>query len=300
MSTIQKSLILSMCAIVIVGGGVSAAKPDAEARKAEKAAAQEARVEERAALKEEREEAREERKEEKESQMLEKICDRIEKVISRIESSTAKRMEKNQEKLQDRAEKLNQVRENKQNAIENRREARDKQRENFYAYLEGVAETDEQKQAVADFKIAVDAAVEDRRLAIDTAIEVMQEGVDEAVAARMNSMENLMTEFSANESELISAAQSSCSEDMELSEARDILKNLRTDLNSLRQTFKSDIGEIKKVNETISDLKDIKNESIKIAVDKFNTAVDAARDDLKNVLGDIDVYGEQEDETESE
>ncbi len=232
-------------------------------------------------IKKDQEERMQKISEEREEKANERICSRIEGIISRIEQRASRREENFLNAQENKENNLETRQNNTNNDIEKRRAERDELRNDYYEKLEAKASSDAQKEAVENFQAAIEAAVTERRAAIDTAVEIFRQAVEEAISERKSSVTNLVSELESTEKAAAEKAKSACEEG---ADSKEVLQVFRSDLQAARDNFKNNRNEIEKVGDAVKILSETKNQSIKEAIESFESAVEIAKEDLKEAF----------------
>lgn len=206
------------------------------------------------------------------------VCDRLTGFISKMETRVAEREQKitsrkqeKQEKWSDKAVQWDEKREEKRQQAETRQSE-------FLTRLENQAQTEAQKQAVVNFRTAVQAAIEARKKAVDDAIKAFRSGVDQMLQARKTSTDALVTVFKAAQKSAFDKAKSSCGSGIE---PKTILETLKTELKAAQDKFQSDRQAIEKAAEQVKTLNQTKKNAFEKAHQDFKTALEKAKADLK-------------------
>ena len=157
----------------------------------------------------------------------------------------------------------------------------DKRRQEFYDKLEEKAGTDEQKQAVAEFKKAVEAAVVARRAAIDKAIADFREGLKDLIEGKKSGVDSAATQYKQSVEAAVAKAKADCDNGVSLATVQ---TNLRTDLQSAREKLQTARQNIEKLGPQVKALIDARQAAVKEAIEDFKTALEKARADLKEAF----------------
>jgi len=192
------------------------------------------------------------------------------RILSIEDKLTAKRLEitnRFQERRENREIKLDEI-----------RAKWDANREEHYVELEKRAQTEAQKQAVVDFKKAVNDAVTARRLAIDTAIEDFKTGTDQAMASRKDSIDKLKIDYQNAVKAAIAKAQTDCATGLVPATVRQTLTN---DLKAAKDKFNSEKQAIDKLQATKDQLIATKKAAFEKAISDFKAAMEKAKSDFK-------------------
>ncbi|HBI17411.1 MAG TPA: hypothetical protein DDY52_04700 [Candidatus Moranbacteria bacterium] len=230
----------------------------------------------------------EERKSAVEERRNEKVCSRIDDVLTRLEKKIGKKNgeDKLKERVQIRTKEMEENRAKRDADLSERREVRDQNRDVFYDKLKAKAGEDSAKKAAVEkFKTAVETAIKTRREAIDSAKKTMNAGIDRAIATRETSVETFRNEFRSSVETAIDKAKSSCENGASGEELKSVMTQLKNDIKTARENYKAKVSEVKKVQESIQTLREVRKESVKLAIENFKTTMKAAQEELRKAMG---------------
>lgn len=212
-------------------------------------------------------------------QKIKNFCNQLSNLTSRVDQRASGLGEKLQLKRNEIQNKIQERRENRDVKLEQVREKWDANREEHFTKLEEKAQTEEQKQAVIDFKKAVKDAITARRLAIDTAIDDFKAGTDQAIAERKSAIDKLSDEYESAVKEAITKATTDCASG---ASAATIRQNLANDLKAARDKFNSEKQALDKLQVEKDQLIAEKKAAFDKAISDFKVAMEKARNDFKN------------------
>jgi len=150
-----------------------------------------------------------------------------------------------------------------------------------YTKLEEKAVTDAQKQAIANFKIAVNTAVIVRRTAVDTAIKTYRDAAKQLIDSRKTAVDGIIGAFKTTVQSAVDKAKADCVAGID---AKTIKADFNVSIKAAKDKFKSDQYQIKKFMQLLQDLSKTRNEAIQKAHQDFVAAMDKAKKDLKTVF----------------
>lgn len=213
---------------------------------------------------------------------LKNFCERLPQILSKIDQ----RLTEKQSRLQEiRNEHWQNIAEQRNERNERLAENRQRWDENRAAHFEKIldkAKDDEQKQTVLAFHQAVAEAISQRRQTVDQAIREFRQDFDEALASRQLLVDQKINEFLEASRSALEQAQTDCNNGLE---PRTIWQNLRDELKAARQKLNQDRQEITKLNDLIKPLTETKQGKMHQAVEAFQTTLQTAKDELKELLG---------------
>lgn len=206
-----------------------------------------------------------------------------------------------QQKLDEkRAERDNRLTERRQQRDERLSEVRansDARKADHIDKLLELAQDDGQKQAVAIFQAAVDAALSARRSAVDEARQEFKNGLDAAIAARKAAVDAATGTFT----DALVAAETKAKTDCDAagSDPAQVRETLRASVESARTQLRSALQAAEKIGPQAGELVQTRNEAFRAAQADFKAALEQARTDLKAafVSESDDETAESDDET---
>lgn len=157
----------------------------------------------------------------------------------------------------------------------------DDTRDARYTKLDERAETDAQKQAVANFKAAMASAIEVRRAAVDKAITDFRAGLKSAIDSRKSSTDGIIAVFKSSVTAALDKAKADCTGGTDVKTVRQTLK---ADLKTAREKFVSDRKAIDKLKVSAEQLLVTRKTAFEKAMADFKVAAEKARADLKAAL----------------
>ena len=205
------------------------------------------------------------------------VCENIEKWVVRIDQVLTEKEMKIEEKQIERAEVLAEKRDARNQKLEQHREKWEEKWEEHFGLLEEKASTSEQKQALIDFKEAVEEARASRQAAVDFAISEFRTELDKLVADRKTLIEGLKNTYINAYNTAVQNAKQACLNGEDSSKIRE---NLRTQLKAVKDEFNAGKKEIEKTD--IKDLVEKRQQAFNEALEYFKKAMEKARNDLKN------------------
>lgn len=205
------------------------------------------------------------------------LCSRLGNYISKMEtritdreSKILSRRRERQEKWSDRLTDWDEKRE----AQRDRAEARMAE---FFLKLEARATTDAQKQALAVFKAAIQAAIQVRKTAVDAAILAFRTGVETQLSQRKIQTENAVLAYKNAQKAAFDKAKSSCDS---MIVPGTVLETLKTDLKTARDNFQAARTAIEKAADKIKALNETKKAAFGKAHQDFKAALEKAKADF--------------------
>jgi hypothetical protein len=206
------------------------------------------------------------------------FCSRIDQIIAPIERRMADRGVKINARWQEIDVNLAKRVANRDNLLLSNRNVRDENREAQYAKLEAKAITDAQKQAVANFKVAVEGAVNTRKSAIDSAILTLRQSVGQSVDVRRSAVTAAMNEFKSSKSGAIEKAKADCVAGVD---PKTIRETFRASMKVAQDKFKSDYQAIDKLKGSFESVRNTKKQEVETAIAVFKATMEKAKADLK-------------------
>ena len=202
--------------------------------------------------------------------VIERVTARIERAEDRFDERHGNRESHWEAKFNDRDEKLNEL-----------RMEQDARREEWYAKLDDRAGTDEQKAAVAAFQETVEEATEDRREAVDAARDTFRDGIEALSDGREDDFTALAAAYQSAVDAAVDEAESACEDEDDVLTIRE---NFRAALKAAHDAMVAGRQEANDLNEEVSQLAGVRNESIRVAVEAFKDTLDDAKDTLREAF----------------
>ncbi len=206
------------------------------------------------------------------------FCKNVNKWRNTIETRLEDRKERVSVKVVERDENIASRRETRDVNLESKRDGWDKNREQRYSNLESKAETEEQKQAVAEFKSIVDEAVATRRVSVDAAIDTFRSEVNKVVTTRRQAVNTAIEEFQLAVANAGEKAENDCANEVAAATVR---LNYRAALKAAKDKLQTDKQAIDKIGAQVQTLAQTRNVAVKQAVDTFTSELKAAVEQLK-------------------
>jgi len=158
------------------------------------------------------------------------------------------------------------------------RTSRDTNRERHFAAIEKRAETDEQKNAVAIFQLAVNTAVDERRKGVDQALEDFREGLDDLLQQRRENVETARARYLSATADAFSEAQGACDQG---DDSQGIRQILHSSLRSATGQFQSEIRENANFRPELDELIAARRKTVNQAIEDFQEAIREAHAQLQ-------------------
>lgn len=213
------------------------------------------------------------------------ICLQMEELSSNISGRMDEKESRIESKIQEKLQNLEKNRERRDGELAKFRNEADQWREENYNILESKAETSGQKQAVEDFKTAVEASVKARRAAIDAAIDAFRGGVDQAIAGRKSAIEEAAKTYRSSVRTAFEKAKTDCENGVLSTQVR---ADLHISLKAARGKFLEDRKGADKLQTATKSLITAKKQAFEKAISDFKTAVETAVAELKKTFPESD------------
>ncbi len=194
----------------------------------------------------------------------------------------AGREQKLGEKRAERDQRMAQRRSQHETRLAELRAANDAKRADRVGSLLDKAQADAQKQAVAAFQAALDAAMNARRAAVDQAQQDFKSGIDAAIAARKSAADAAVKAFQ----DALAAAEAKAKADCAAAgvDSAAIREALRVAVESARAQLRTALLAAEKVGPQVSELTKTRNEAVRKAMETFKAAAETARTALKTAF----------------
>jgi len=212
------------------------------------------------------------------------FCTNFSSLSDKYKQNIDNQIAKLQEKMNNEAQKIQANRQTFDNGLENNRAKWEKNRQGIYDKLSNKAVTDAQKQALAVFKTAIEAAATARENAIDAARTAYRQGVDQLVSQRKT---EILQNFDNFKSALQSTTQqilNSCSSG--ITSPAYIRQIYQQNMNAARTARVTALQGIDKIGPKIKELAQIRNAAVQQAMRTYKSALGAAIANLKTAFGE--------------
>lgn len=230
----------------------------------------------------ERQENREAKKEEMQDKRQELFCSRFADHAATIATNMGERKNAFEDRKANRAGTVDENRDNRDGKLEDKRSDADARRSEMYAKLESKANTDDEKDAVDDFKKTIEKAVDVRRDAVNAAIADFRTGADAAAATRKDDVEAMADAFTKAVNAAVEKAKSDCASGATPATVR---TNFQAALKVARENLQADRSASEKLKTQIQVLADARKVSIEKALSSFKATLELAKGDLKKAFG---------------
>src|SRR5487761_474292 len=212
------------------------------------------------------------------------FCASLSGLSGRFHSDANNEISKLQDKVDNEAQKVQQNRQTVDSKVSQARDAATSEREGVYATLDEKAATDAQKQAVATFKAAVEAASSTRETAIKQAQATYRQGLDQIVAQHRSAVHDTLAAYKDAIASAIQQAQAQCSAGQ--LDAVTIRADFQQALQTARANRQSQTTQIDKVGPQVRALAQTRNAAVQRALQTYKTALQAAVAQLKAAFGE--------------
>jgi len=210
------------------------------------------------------------------------FCSKISSLSSKVNQLVSEKMNKLELRRGERDKKLGEKRTEINQKLQDSREKWDRNRAEQYAKLEEKADTDAKKQALLNFKSAIDGAVADRRAAINSAQDAFRTGIDQLLTSRGIKADQIVGEYRAEIEEVIKKVETECASG---ASSAGVIQDAKKVLKTARERYTSGRQEMEKLGEQIKVLVDTRKTAFEKAKSDFMSVMDKAKADLKIAFG---------------
>ncbi len=207
------------------------------------------------------------------------ICVRYDKEVKKFRDKVEETSSKVDTSFADRTKRLSSTTVSS-DTVEARKKA-DSQLDSKLADLDEVVKTDDQRQAVTDFKAAIKAAVTARRAAVDEANSTYRAAVRQAVTARQAQLTAAKSTYRKQVEAAVAQAKASCTAGANPETVR---QTLNTRLAAARATLQTARKSTPKVGASLAAAKQARKDAVEKANAAFKAAVAEAVSKLKAAL----------------
>jgi hypothetical protein len=212
------------------------------------------------------------------------FCDNFSSLSDKYKQNIDEQITKLQERINNEAQKIQTNRQTFDNELENKRTKWEINRKDLYDKLTNKAVTDAQKQALAAFKTAVEAAVTARENAVDAARTAYREGVKQLIVQRKSEILQTFNNFKSAIESAIQQVKSNCSAG--ISSPAYIRQIYQQNMNAARTARTTALQGIDKLGPKIKELAQIRNAAVQQALQTYRSALKTAIANLKTAFGE--------------
>lgn len=150
-----------------------------------------------------------------------------------------------------------------------------------YNVLLTKAKTDEQRQAVNDFKIVVEQAIQTRRDAIKLAQKNYQDGIDALYQSRKQTIDSLLISFKTSTDKALREARTNCARDIS---GKTIETQLKQNVEQAHAVIKTKRDSMKQINTDLAKLAQARTEAVQKAEAIFQNTIQEVQNKLKQAF----------------
>jgi len=210
------------------------------------------------------------------------VCSRLGEFSANREARWNEMDKKLENKRQEKNQEMEKRRLEAEQKMEQKRLDLDAKRLDGYEKLSTIATTDEQKQAVEQFKEAVEAAVVTRRAAVELANSTHHAQMEQLMSEHKNTVEAHNNSFREEVQNAEGALKEKCNAgDVDFAQMR---SQLQAQIKEARDRYKQSKNEVAPVGDSIKEINDAHKDAIQKAVLDFKTALADAKLLLKSAF----------------
>lgn len=214
------------------------------------------------------------------------FCQKFESAVSKIDQKIASLESGLVEKRAQTSNKISQTQSERDQKLSESRSGWDAKRNGIYAKLESKAGTDEQKQAIAAFKVEIEQAVAARQAAVDKATADFRDGLKISLENRKSKVDELFLNYKKEIGSAFETARSSCQSG---TVKKTVREDLLSDLRSVREKFSMARQEAMMAGFEASNLQVVRRSTVDMAAENFKFAFEAAKEKLRSAFPDQDI-----------
>lgn len=210
------------------------------------------------------------------------VCSRLGEFSADREARWSEMGQKLQNKRQEKTQEMEKRRSEAKQKMEQKRTDLDEKRTLGYAKLDELAVTEEQKQAVAEFKTAVETAVIARRTAVEEANSLHKSQMEQLIAEQKTLIETRNNAFREEVKDAEATLKDKCNAgDVDFVQMR---SQLQTQIKESRDRYKQNKNDVAPAIDSIKEINSAHKDAVQKAVEDFKTALATAKSSLKNVF----------------
>ena len=220
------------------------------------------------------------------AEINENVCERISERADKFSQKMLEEENRFRTRSEERLGNWTDKKTEKETALNAKRATWDANREEQFSALEAKATTDEQKKAVADFKLKTKTAITTRRSAMDSAIKTFQAGMQTAIATRQGQIDQLISTSRTSRQTLLDKAKADCGSGVD---AKTVMANFKSGMQANREKLQADRKNVEKMNVKVAALIEARKQAVEKALADFKASMEQARIQLKETFkGDVD------------
>lgn len=212
------------------------------------------------------------------------FCTNFSSLSDKYKQNIDNQIAKLQEKINSETQKIEANRQTFDNNLEKNRTKWEINRHDIYDKINGKAVTDAQKQALAAFKTAVEAAVTAREKAVDEARLAYRQSLDQLIFQRKSGILETFNNFKSAIESTIQQVKSNCSSG--ITSPAYIRQIYQQNMNAARTARITALQEIDKIGPKIKELAQTRNAAIQQALKTYQSALKTAIANLKAAFGE--------------
>lgn len=210
------------------------------------------------------------------------LCDRIIEVSQRVLNRIVQRETQAEQIFSERLDNIMGRLSDVQEKIDERRTKWQENRDKHYGKISEKAQSDPQKQALAELKQTIEQAIADRKSKIDQARVDFRTSFENLVSARHQAVIQAINDYKADLEAAYNKAKTDCELGLAAKTLRDALASALKDAKTKLQNAKTQVDGFR---DLLSPIVQARNEAIRKAQEDFRAIVDKAKDDFKAAWG---------------
>lgn len=212
------------------------------------------------------------------------FCNTFSSLSNKYKQNLDEQIAKLQERINNETQKIQTNRQTFDNELDNKRIKWGINRKDIYDKIDNKAVTDVQKQALAAFKTAVEAAVTARENAVDAARTAYRQGVERFISQRKSDVLQTFNNFKSAIESAIQQVKNNCTAG--ISSPAYIRQIYQQNMNAARTARTTALQGIDKLGPKIKELAQIRNAAVQQALQTYRSALKTAIANLKTAFGE--------------
>ena len=210
------------------------------------------------------------------------VCSRLGEFSANREARWNEMDNKLENKRQEKTQEMEKKRSEAEQKMEQKRTDLDTKRLAGYEKLNSIATTDEQKQAVAEFKEAVETAVNLRRAVIEEANSARQNQMEQLMNEHKNTVEARNNSFREEVKNAEGALKEKCNAgDVDFAQMR---AQLQAQIKEARDRYKQNKNETAPIGDSVKEINSAHKDAVQKAIEDFKNALAVAKSSLKSAF----------------
>lgn len=209
------------------------------------------------------------------------ICNRMDELSNKIEKNLSNKQQALDKRRNEQSKKIQNNHDNKTAEITKLRNQWDKNRSNHYDKLNEKATTQEQKDAIEQFKNAIESAVAKRRATFDQATQDYRDTIDYAINNKQNGIDQVVSIYKTN----IGLAKDQLNQDCQQNKTdSEIRSKFNKSIEEAKNALNGNVNGVDQIALQVNQAKQARASILNQSVQEFRSTVESAKLKLQTAL----------------